>query len=163
MKQKKSSAPLIPTNPDHIHPRHWQEWLDSAVDPGIIRLNVRSFKGIHPYSYLCYSDKLPRTNTGRLATWVLKRYTHTERGGWWCSGLDPLDNWQPMLWGCFKPDFPIRDEKGKLVKYEHPLKTSTRAFFMRVTMHIWQRIARRYNKGVPDNIVVTPDGEALGF
>jgi len=161
--QKKSSAPKIPTIPDHIEARHWIEWLDSAVDPDIIHLNVRSMEGQRPYSALCYSDKLPRTNILRLASWVIRRYTHTEYGGWWCSGLDPLDNWQPMLWGCFKPDKPIRDEKGKLVKYEHPPKTNTKAFFLRVPLHIWQRVARCYNKQLPDNIVVTDDGEALGF
>ncbi len=163
MKVKKSSAPLIQTIPDHIEARHWLEWLDSAVDPDIIRLNVRSMGGSSPYDYLCYSDRLPRTNTGRLAAWVIRRYTHTERGGWWCSGLDPLDNWQPMLWGCFKPDSPVRNEKGKLIKYEHPFKISTRAFFLRVPLHVWLRVARRYNQRVPDNIVVTEEGEALGF
>lgn len=163
MNQKKSFAPTNQTYPDYIYPRHWLEWLDSAVDPDIIRLNVRSLEGQRLHEYLCYSEKVPRTNTGRLATWVIRRYTHTERGGWWCSGLDPLDNWQPMLWGCFKPDFPIRNEKGKLVKYEHPLKTNTRGFFLRVPRNIWQRVARRYHKPIPDNIVVTYDGEALGF
>ncbi len=163
MKVKKSSAPLIQTIPDHIEARHWSEWHDSAVDPDIIRLNVRSMGGSSPYDYLCYSSLLPRTNTGRLATWVLRRYTHTERGGWWCDGLDPLDNWQPMLWGCFKPDRPVRDEKGKQIKYEHPPKTSTRAFFLRVPLHIWRKVARRHNKTMPGNIVVTQSGEALGF
>jgi len=161
--QKKSSAQKIPTCPDHIYPRHWIEWLDSAVDPDIIRLNVRSLEGQRPYAYLCYSDKLPRTNTLRLASWVIRRYTHTESGGWWCSGLDPLDNWQPMLWGCFKPDTPVRDEKGKLIKYEHPPKTNIKAFFLRVPLHIWQRVARCYNKQMPEKCAVTDDGEALGF
>lgn len=160
---QKSSANRIQTSPDHIEARHWIEWLDSAVDPDIIRLNVRSMNSIRPIEYLCYSDRLPRTNTGRLATWVLRRYNHTERGGWWCDGLDPLDNWQPMMWGCFKPDSPVRNEKGKLVKYEHPPKTCTRAFFLRVPLHVMQRVARRYNKPLPDNIAVTHDGEALGF
>ena len=82
MKLQKSSAPLIQTCPEHIEARHWSEWHDSAVDPDIIRLNVRSMGGSSPYDYLCYSSLLPRTNTGRLATWVLRRYTHTERGGW---------------------------------------------------------------------------------
>jgi hypothetical protein len=163
VKLKKSSAPLIQTIPDHIEARHWSEWHDSAVDPDIIRLNVRSMGGSSPYDYLCYSSLLPRTNTGRLATWVLRRYTHTERGGWWCDGLDPLDNWQPMLWGCFKPDRPVRDEKGLLVKYEHPPKTSTRAFFLRVPLHIWRKVARRHNKTMPGNIVVTQSGHAVGF
>ena len=160
---KKSSVPTIQTSPDHIHLRHWQEWLDSAVDPDIIRLNVSSMKGQRPYEYLCYSDKLPRTNTGRLATWVLRRYTHTSSGGWWCSGLDPLNNWQPMMWGCFKPDYPIRDKEGKLIKYEHPFKVDTRAFFLRVTLNIWQKVAQSNNKPLPENITVTFDGEALGF
>jgi len=149
--------------PDHIYPRHWQEWLECAVDPDIIRLNVRSMKGQRPYEYLCYSEKLQRTNTGRLATGVLKRYIHTERGGWWCDGLDPLNNWSPMLWGCFKPDFPIRNKDGKLIKYEHPLKVETRAFFLRVPEYIWRLFASRYNLPMPDHIVVTNDGEALGF
>ena len=81
MKLQKSSAQKIKTCPDYICPRHWNEWLDSAVDPDIIRLNVRSMAGSSPYEYLCYSERLPRTNTGRLAAWVLRRYTHTERGG----------------------------------------------------------------------------------
>lgn len=72
---------------------------------------------------------------------MLRRYTHTERGGWWCDGLDPLDNWQPMLWGCFKPDHPIRNEKGKLIKYEHPFKISTKAILLRVSWKIGLRIA----------------------
>ena len=163
MNQKKLSASQKLTNPAHSYPRHWLEWLESAVDPDIIRLNVRSLEGSTPYEYLCYSERLPRTNTGRLAAWVIRRYTHTEHGGWWCDGLDPLNNWQPMLWGCFKPDYPIRNEKGKLVKYEHPLKISTRAFFLRVTLTVWRRVARRYNSPLPEQITVTPEGEALGF
>jgi hypothetical protein len=68
-----------------------------------------------------------------------------------------------MLWGCFKPDSPVRNEKGKLIKYEHPFKINTRAFFLRVPLHVWLRVARRYNQRVPDNIVVTEEGSALGF
>jgi len=161
--KEKSFAPRIQTIPDHIEAHHWLEWLDSVVDPDIIRLNVRSMGGSTPYEYLCYSERLPRTNTGRLAAWVLRRYTHTLRGGWWCDGLDPLDDWQPMLWGCFKPDNPIHGEKGKLIKYEHPLLSSTRAFFLRVPLHVWSKVALRYKKPMPNNIVVTKDGEALGF
>ncbi len=163
MNRETSLATASKTCPFYIHPRHWQEWRSCAVDPDIIALNVRSLAEQRPYEYLCYSPLLPRTNTGRLATWVLRRYTHTEHGGWWCDGLDPLDNWQPMRWGCFKPDKPVRDEKGKLVKYEHPFKCSTKAFFLRVSVQIWRRVAHLYKKRLPDNIVVTADGEALGF
>ncbi|MFM6369183.1 MAG: DUF3854 domain-containing protein, partial [Dolichospermum sp.] len=63
----------------------------------------------------------------------LKRYAHTLNGGWWCSGVDPLNNYDPMGWGCFKADNPRLDpKKNKPIKYEHPAGVATRAFFLRV-------------------------------
>ncbi|MEG4323779.1 plasmid replication protein, CyRepA1 family, partial [Microcoleus sp. herbarium5] len=93
--------------------------------------------------------------------WARKHYSHIEHGGWWCSGLDPLNNWQPMYWGCFKPHQPRNafDPKGKIkpVKYEHPPKTPTRAFFLQVPDHIWAKVAERY--GVP----IDNSDRQLGF
>jgi hypothetical protein len=46
-----------------------------------------------------------------------------------------------MQWGCFKPDRPRTDaDRGKTIKYEHPLKTPTRAFFLAVPdqPQLWQ-------------------------
>jgi hypothetical protein len=118
-------------HPDSIAAHHWQEWLDSGISPSLITANLRSLDGDQPYDYLCSAPQLPRTNSGRLASHLLRRYRHTESGGWWCQGLDPLNGWQAMLWGCFKPDAPRQDDqRGKLIKYEHPLKTPTRAFFL---------------------------------
>ncbi len=132
-------------HPLHINPKHWQEWLQSAVAPEIIWDNIKSQAGTTPYDYLCYSDKLERTNTGRLVSHLIRQYAHTEQGGWWCSGIDPLNNWQPMLWGCFKPDQPrINFKSGKQVKYEHPPKTPTRAFFLQPSDRLWLEIASRY-------------------
>ncbi len=144
--------------PAHIDPQHWQEWLDSGVDPDIIAANVRSLSGEEPYDYLCCSEKLERTNTGRLASKWLKSYGHVEDGGWWCSGLDPLNDWQPMLWGCFKPNLPRWEKpqgfgsqgKEKRVKYEHPPKTQTRAFFLAVPDHVWEQVAERYSKPISE-------------
>jgi Domain of unknown function (DUF3854) len=117
--------------PDHIHATHWQEWLDSGIAPQIIAANLTSLEGDLPFDRLCSSPGLARTNSGRLTTSVLKRYSHIEAGGWWCSGLDPERAWEPMSWGCFKPDHPRVDlERNKTIKYEHPLKTPTRAFFL---------------------------------
>lgn len=131
--------------PTHIEPNHWAEWLQSGVASEIIENNIKSLAGATPYDYLCYSDRLERTNTGRLVSHIIRQYAHTEHGGWWCSGLDPLDNWQPMLWGCFKPDRPRRNvESGKPIKYEHPPKTPTRAFFLQVPDRLWLEIAIRY-------------------
>ncbi len=118
--------------PDQIAPLHWQEWIDSGIHPELIRANLLSLDGATTYDYLCYAPGLDRTQGGRLATHILRRYAHTEAGGWWCQGLDPLNDWAPMNWGCFKPDQPRRDAKrGKTIKYEHPLKTPTRAFFLK--------------------------------
>ena len=44
----------------HITTAHYQEWLDSAVAPAIIALNVKSLSGNTPYEYLIYSDDIKR-------------------------------------------------------------------------------------------------------
>ncbi|NJL82318.1 MAG: hypothetical protein HC890_03990 [Chloroflexaceae bacterium] len=116
--------------PAHIQLPHWEEWLASGVDTDLIALNVRSLSGTLPYDYLLYSDGIPRRNDGRLTEGFLKRYACLEAGGWWCGTLNPLNSNQPSLWGCFKPDQPHLDPaKGKAVKYEHPPKEPTQAFF----------------------------------
>ena len=144
--------------------KHSQDWLNSAVDPDLTRLSVISLEGSAPYNHLFISSDIPRTNTGKVVQRFLRRYRNIEKGGWWCSGLDPLNDWQPMEWGCFKPDCPrIDKETGKLIKYEHPPKTPTRLFCLRVPIHIWQRVANRHGIPMPENIVVTDSGEALGF
>jgi Domain of unknown function (DUF3854) len=117
--------------PGNINAVHWQEWENSGIAPQIIAANLVSLEGDLPFDRLCSAPGLARTNSGRLTTAVLKRYSHIEAGGWWCNGLDPEKSWDPMLWGCFKPDQPRIDlERGKTIKYEHPLKTPTRAFFL---------------------------------
>lgn len=148
-----------------LTPRHLNELHSSCIDPDVAALNFLSIDGSTIYEYLCYSEKLERLNAGRLASKWIDRYSHCEAGGWWCSGLDPFDNWQPMSWGCFKPDNPKEDyqKQGKFIKYEHPAKTETRAFFLRVPLSIWEKIAERYSLALPENVVVDSSGEALGF
>jgi hypothetical protein len=132
-----------------ISSQHYQEWQQSAVDEGIVELNVRSLSGTDPYNYLC-SEKLDRLNTGVLNSKWLKRYRHIENGGWWSSGLDPLNNWEEMDWGCFKPDTPYKGFGSKLIKYEHPAKTATRAFFPRITRQVWRQVGKRSEIETPD-------------
>lgn len=159
--------------PPHINESHWDEWVNkSAVDPDLISLNVVSLSGYEPLDYLLYG--LPdseRRNDGRLRNKWLKRYAHTEPGGWWCSGVDVLMG-EDSEWGCFKPNeakweikYSRRGhfKKAKLIKYEHPPKTETEIFTLRVPLHIWSAIASRYDIPLPENIVVTPEGRALGF
>lgn len=113
--------------PDCINEQHWYEWLDSCVDPVIIAANVRSLSGDQGYAYLG-SENMKRLNTGRLASYWLRRYRHIEEGGWWFGGLDPL-TLESMEWGCFKPDQPYIHSDGKPQKYEHPYGHPTRIFW----------------------------------
>lgn len=123
---------------------HLDELRNSAIDTGLAKLNFRTLTGTTPYNYLMYSDQLERTNPGRLAAGLLNRYRHVEQGGWWCGGVDPLDSWQAMLCGQFKPDKARVDSSGKAIKYESPPKTSTRAYFLRVTFAIGLKIAQKF-------------------
>lgn len=156
---------------------HLQEWLKSAPAylqesaEKLARLNVRSLEGDAPLEFLAVGlPNSERRNDGRLRDTWLKRYAHTQAGGWGVSGLDPLDNWEPMLWGRFKPDQPRKDWdkdkqcfKKKLVKYESPPKTPNRVTYLRVTLETWGQVSTRYNVPMPEHIAVTSEGEALGF
>ena len=118
--------------PPQIDAEHWVDWQSSAVDPNIIRLNVMSLEGEAALDRLLYSDRLPRDNLGRLRSRILKKYRHCERGGWWFSGVDPRTG-EATEWGCFKPDNPRLDEKGKPIKYEAPPGEDSGTFAPRLT------------------------------
>ncbi len=125
---------------------HLQEWSASCVDDQLTRLNVISLEGAQPYDYLFYSEAIPRRNDGRVSTQFLKRYEHTEEGGWWCSGIDLLTGHEDN-WGCFKPEKPrYTADRQKVIKYEHPPKAPTGVFALRVPLHLWERIAHRYQQ-----------------
>ena len=148
----------------YLHPQHLEELVKSSgIDLHLVQLNFRSLQGVTAYEYLLISELLPRTNTGMVKSGWLQRYAHITEGGWWCSGLDPLNNWQMMEWGCFKPNQPRQNHNGKSIKYEHPPSTPTRVFCLRVTLQVWQQVAGRYNLVMPDNITITADGEVRGF
>ncbi|MBD1924409.1 DUF3854 domain-containing protein [Microcoleus sp. FACHB-831] len=151
-------------HPPDLYPKHLQELVTgSGIDPALARLNFISLEGDAPYEYLFISDSLPRTNTGQVSSGLLRRYAHVVSGGWWCSGLDPLNNWGWMEWGCYKPNHPRQDKDGKQIKYEHPPSTPTRLFCLRVPLHVWQQTALRYSVPMPENIAIAEDGEAVGF
>lgn len=122
---------------------HLLEWSESRVDEELTRLNVLSLDGTLPYDYLFYSDDVPRRNDGRLQQGMLQRYRHIEDGGWWCSGIDLMTG-EDDLWGCFKPDRPrLNLDRNKPIKYEHPPKTATGLFALRIPLHLWRAIADR--------------------
>ncbi|WP_254066516.1 plasmid replication protein, CyRepA1 family, partial [Microcystis aeruginosa] len=133
---------------------HFQEWRSSAVDPEIISLNVESLEGDDALERLTENaieaigkdQKTPHSyqyETSPVAK-ILNRYKDMSSEGWWCSGINILSGGD-STWGCYKPDKPrLSTEKLKPIKYEHPAKTPTEIFALRVPDHIWQKIGDRY-------------------
>jgi hypothetical protein len=138
---------------------HFQEWRSSAVDPSIISLNVESLSGDEAIERLTENaieaigkdQKVPHSfqyATSPVAK-ILERYKDMSSEGWWASGIDVLTG-QPSLWGCFKPDKPrVSQDKGKPIKYEHPAKTPTEIFALRVSYGIGLKIAEK--QGLKDD------------
>ena len=129
-----------------IKESHFQEWLKSGIDPEIINLNLKSISGDSAYAHLLYGlDNTARTNTGRLTKRWLDDYNHLHHGGWWCNGVDLLNNFADTNWGCFKPDRPRLDhQKGKPIKYEHPVRVCTELFALKVPDHIWNKVSEYF-------------------
>ena len=137
-----------------------REWQASGVDEELTNLNVIALQGTSPADYLLYSHSIPRRNDGRVSERFLQRYAHTDAGGWWCSGIDLL-NGDEDIWGCFKPDRP-RNRDNKVIKYEHPPKTATGLFALRVPLNVWQKISDRVGIEL-DSTVVDDRSADLGF
>jgi hypothetical protein len=150
----------LDTSYTQIEFQHLREWHESGVEIEITHLNVKSLEGRTPYEYLIYSPKISRRNDGRLRDGDLRKYRHIEHGGWWCNGIDPLDDYNPMMWGCFKPDKPRRDRNKihKHVKYEHPYKEPTRAFFLQVPQRIWRKVSDCYGIAIAPEDLQHPHG-----
>ena len=121
--------------------RHLQEWRASAVEPSLALANVRSVDGAEALDLVApnrleglgpHADQFVTAPLRRR----LDRLEPIAAGGWWCSGLDPLNDWAPMAWGTFKPDQPRvetrEDGTERPIKYEHPRQTAGRSFWLRV-------------------------------
>ncbi|MCL1470796.1 plasmid replication protein, CyRepA1 family [Argonema antarcticum] len=149
--------------PPSLDPKHFQELACSGIDCKLAALNFISLEADAALEYLLIASAIPSNNAERQHRRWLRSQTFVASGGWCCSGLDPLNHWREMKWGCYKPNRPRLNKKGKPVKYEHPPKTPTRIFCLRVPLHIWQQVSRRYGVAMPENIVIIQTGEALGF
>lgn len=131
---------------------HLHEWQQSQVRPELITDNVSSLEGQTVLERLV-GDKLAGFGgwstqyvTGAVSH-VLRRYEQSVNGGWWVSGLDPLNDWAPLDWGQFKADTPDLDYKGKAKKYSSPEGQKPRALFLRVSWRVGLTIAQRHGYG----------------
>ncbi|MEA5604490.1 MobF family relaxase [Nostoc sp. UHCC 0252] len=152
--------------PNFIEPKHWQEFENSAIHPDIAAKNFESLQfnyagGEHEaWERLMVSEKLNRTNTGRLTEGLIRAYSHLDAGGWWCdAGVDarsfadltPGDKPAIKRWGCYKPNTPRpkKDEEnqvieGKFIKYEHPPKVELSIFLLNVPKDIAEGIYSKH-------------------
>lgn len=64
------------------------------------------------------------------------------------------------MWGCFKPDHPRRDRQKihKFIKYEHPYREETRAFFLLVPNRIWVKVSLRCGIPITEEDLQHPGG-----
>ncbi len=139
---------------------HLNEWIASAVDPDIIRLNVESLSGDAALERLTENaiEAIGKDHKTRLqyatspVAKILNRYKDMSDQGWWASGIDILTG-EPSQWGCYKPDKPrLSTEKLKPIKYEHPAKTPTEIFALKVSYEIGLKIAEK--RGLKDDYLV---------
>lgn len=160
--------------PDATAAHHLGEWVTgSAVGAALAAANVATLQGAPALEALA-GDRLEQLGgwaqqyaTGPVARLLRPLEPIAAAGGWWCSGLDPLADWAPMGWGCFKPDRPrieARDGKGpRARKYEHPIATPARSFWLRVPAVVAQLVADRFAVALPAAVAADGDGSAGAF
>jgi hypothetical protein len=124
-----------------INDKHRQEWQNSGIADDLIEANLVSLEGQNALDeFLNNCGHLPRTNTGRVASWVLRNYGHLWGGGWYSHsyGMGIVQ---------FKPDFPRDDihKIGKKIKYESPIYTESRIYLPYVPLERWKEIALQYS------------------
>ncbi len=165
-----SSWDAAPAGPETTCPHHLAEWVDgSAITPALAAANLQSLAGPAVLEALA-GDRLEQLEgqasqyeTGAVGRLLRPLEPLAEAGGWWCAGLDPLADWAPMDWGCFKGDRPRIASDGKALKYEHPSGTRTRCWWLRVPAEVALRVAGRCRLTVPPEVVADRSGEGGAF
>lgn len=169
--QQIGSAWDLSASPDRGIPAHLTEWVSgSACHPDLAAANLQSLAGADVLQALA-GDRLEQLGgwSQQLVTASVRSLLRplepvAEGGGWWCSGLDPLADWAPMAWGCFKPDHPRWDgERGRARKYEHPIRVAARSFWLRVPATVARLVARRWHLQLPAAVAADADGSAGAF
>jgi hypothetical protein len=125
--------------------KHYQEWLDSAIEPDLIENNLRSVEGMAVYDLLFTSSTITRINTGAVSTKYFNRYSHCLNGGWYSRNYDPVDG-QEMEWVQFKPDTPRTDfrKENKKVKYEPSPDQPSRIILPFLNRTRWGAIVKKH-------------------
>jgi hypothetical protein len=126
--------------------------IESGVDPKLVALNVCLIGGAELFDFLYPNPK--RINSGRLNERYLKLWYKCEQAaGWLCDRRFRQTSGEPIN----------VDKKGRVQRYFNPEGGKAPITFLRVPLHIWQKVAERHGKPMPEHIELTDDGEALGF
>jgi len=164
-----SSWDATTASPERADALHLGEWVNgSACHPALAAANLETLAGSDALQALA-GDRLEQMGgwaqqyaTGSVARLLRPLEPVAAAGGWWCSGLDPLADWAPMGWGCFKPDAPrieARDGRGpRARKYEHPIAAPARSFWLRVPAVVAQLVAARHGLTLPPEVAADSDG-----
>lgn len=129
-----------------------EEWRDSCVSKEFIDANVRLLGGEEAFDSIAGTAyRLAGESANQMANSAVRRVNannrHLYAGGWRVSGVDPLNNWEPMKWGQLKPNTPVYDElKKRYKKYESPHREGTRAFIPYVPLEVARLVLDRHNR-----------------
>jgi hypothetical protein len=157
--------------PDAPLAQHLSEWVDqSGIHPELAAANLQSLAGA-PVLELLAGDRLEQLggHASQYATGAVGRLLRplepiAAAGGWWCSGLDPLADWASMRWGTFKPAAPRFDhDRNRQRKYEHPIATPARCWWLRVPAAVAQLVADRHGLTMPADVAADRTGDAGAF
>jgi hypothetical protein len=126
--------------------------IESGVHPKLVTLNVGSLGGANLFDFLYPNPK--RINSGRLNERYLKLWYKCEQAaGWLCDRRFRQTSGEPIN----------VDKKGRVQRYFNPEGGKAPITFLRVPLCIWEKVAERFGKSMPEHIELTADGEALGF
>ena len=134
-----------------INPQHYQEFLESAIDPELAAKNFESIpKGDDELPYILYPNLAG--NTGRSD---LKKINNCHRSsGWMCRTLDPLTGVPLEDYARYKADkgSPLQqcwDREKKILKtskYRSPVGVPSRLGSLELTQNIIELVRVRYPK-----------------
>lgn len=132
-----------------INPKHWDEWIASAVDPEIISRNVWTIEDPRDV------DQLLNRNNKR-------KWKHSEElvPGWAVAGVDPKTGERTFKGVQFKPDkAPIDPETQKPRKYINPTKVTVGPLFLEMEdPEYWQKLLMDFTSP----IIITEGAKKAG-
>ena len=135
--------------------------VKSGVAPEIYELNFDPATGSKVYDLL-YRDTDPTTNSSSGSAQAKRNYAKCENaGGFIVKGRFGQLVGEPLAFDNKK--HKGFDKKPKPRKYYQPAGKTLEMFFPRVTIAIWEAIARKAGLPMPEFPVVGLDGEAVGF